>query len=133
VDFGTKWGLVAIAFLLYGGVTWLELQYWKHLSLATLVGIPELSPTGEQNGRLLKEGIYHVVRHPRYLSMGIGVLANALFVNYAGLYLLTLLLLPLGYLMIVLEERELVERFGEEYRTYQRDVPRLIPRGRKTV
>ena len=73
-----------------------------------------------------------MVRHPRYLSAGVSVIANALFINYAGLYILVLLLVPVGYLMVVLEERELIERFGEEYRKYQRKVPRLIPRWRKT-
>ena len=131
-NLGTNWSLVAVALVLYGGVTWLEFQYWKHLSIATLVGITELSPSEQQKGRLLQEGIYGVVRHPRYLSAGVSVIANAFFINYAGLYILVLLLVPVGYLMIVLEERELIERFGEEYRKYQRGVPRLIPRWRKT-
>jgi protein-S-isoprenylcysteine O-methyltransferase Ste14 len=131
-NLGTNWTLVAVALVLYGGVTWLEFQYWRHLSIATLVGITELSPSGQQKGRLLQEGIYGVVRHPRYLSAGVSVIANALFINYAGLYILVLLLVPVGYLMIVLEERELIERFGDEYRKYQRGVPRLIPRWGKT-
>ncbi|SRR5881296_820176 len=132
-DFGTNWSLVAIALLLYGVMTWLEFQYWRHLSIATVVGIPELSPAGQRKGRLLQDGIYRVVRHPRYLSAGAGIIANALFVNYAGLYILILLLVPLGYLMIVFEEQELIDRFGEEYRKYQQEVPRFIPRWRKTM
>ena len=43
------------------------------------------------------------------------------------------LLVPVGYLMIVLEERELIDRFGEEYRKYQREVPRFLPRWRKIM
>ena len=131
-NLGTNWSLVAPGLMLYGGVIWLEFQYWRHLSIATLVGITELSPDGQQKGRLLQEGIYGVIRHPRYLSAGVSVIANALFINYTGLYILILLLVPVGYLMILLEERELIERFGEEYRKYQRSVPRLIPRWRTT-
>jgi protein-S-isoprenylcysteine O-methyltransferase Ste14 len=81
---------------------------------------------------LLQEGIYGVVRHPRYLSAGVGVVANLLLSNHAGLYMLMLCLVPVGYLMVLMEERELIERFGEEYRQYQRRVPRMIPRWRNT-
>ena len=131
-DFGTNWSLVAVALVLYCVMTWLELQYWKHLSIATLVGVPELSAPGQRKGRLLQDGIYRMVRHPRYLSAGVGVVANALFINYGGLYILILLLVPPGYMMLVFEERELIDRFGEEYRKYQQEVPRLVPRWRKT-
>jgi protein-S-isoprenylcysteine O-methyltransferase Ste14 len=129
-NFGTNWTLVAIALVLYGVVTWLEFQYWRHLSIATLVGIPELSSTGQQKGKLLQNGIYGVVRHPRYLSAGVGIIASALFINYAGLYILILLMAAPGLVMTVFEERDLIDRFGEEYRKYQREVPRFIPRWR---
>jgi protein-S-isoprenylcysteine O-methyltransferase Ste14 len=69
-----------------------------------------------------------VVRHPRYLSAGIGLLAEALIVNYVGFYIFLLLVVPPGCLMLVLEERELVDRFGDAYRKYQRDVPCIFPR-----
>lgn len=130
-NLGTNRSLAAIALVLYGVTTWLEFQYWRHLSIATLVGIPELSSTGQRKGRLLQDGIYRVVRHPRYLSAGVGIIANALFINYAGLYILILLLVPPGLVMTVFEERELVDRFGEEYRKYQREVPQFIPRWRR--
>lgn len=127
-DLGMHWSLVATAVVLYGVSTWIASQHWRHLSIATMIGIPELSPTEQGKGKLLKEGIYRVVRHPRYLSAGLGVIANALFVDYAGVYFLILLLFPLGYPMLVFEERDLIDRFGEEYRQYQREVPRILPR-----
>jgi protein-S-isoprenylcysteine O-methyltransferase Ste14 len=33
-----------------------------------------------------------------------------------------------GVIMIRMEERELVERFGKSYREYQKKVPAFIPR-----
>ncbi len=131
-NFGTSWSLVTIALALFGVSTWLSFKYLRQLSIATLVGIPELSPDGQRKGTLLRDGVYRVVRHPRYLSAGIGVLGNALFVNYAGMYILILLSVLAGMWMLALEERELVDRFGEEYRKYQREVPQLIPHWRKT-
>ena len=126
-DFGANELLIAVAAILYGVVTRLELQYWKHLSISPLIGVPELSRGEHGKGRLLQDGIYRIVRHPRYLSAGIGTIANALIVNYAGVYVLLLWLFPAGYVMMMLEERELVDRFGETYRRYQQDVPRIIP------
>ena len=128
-DLGTNWSLIGIALVLSCLVTWLELQYWMQLSISTLLGIPELSQ--RQKGKLLRDGIYGVVRHPRYLSAGIGMIANALIVNHLGLYILLIASLPPGYLLLVLEERDLIDRFGDAYREYQRDVPRLVPHIRR--
>ena len=130
-DLGLRWSLIAIAVVLYGVSTWIAVQHWRHLSIATMIGIPELSSAEQRKGKLLKDGIYRVVRHPRYLSAGIAVIAIALFVDYVGVYVLILLLFPLGYPMLVFEERDLVDRFGEEYRQYQREVPRILPRWRR--
>lgn len=130
-DLGMSWSLISIAVVFYGVTTWFELQYWKYLSITTLIGIQELAPE-KRKGKLLRDGIYRVVRHPRYLSAGIGVVANALIINRVGIYVLILVLFSMGYLLLALEERELVDRFGEEYRQYQRDVPRLLPRMRGT-
>ena len=131
-DLGTNWNLIAISSVFFAGMTALELQYWKHLSVGTLIGLPELSRPEQRKGKLLREGIYGVVRHPRYLSALVSLVGIALVSNYIGLYILVLLLLPVGHLTMVLEERELVERFGDAYRQYQREVPRLIPRFRRT-
>lgn len=130
-DLGMHWSLISIACVLYGAVAWLESQYWRQLSVRTLIGIPELSAGDRGKGTLLKDGVYRTVRHPRYLSAGIAVVANALIANHAGVYVLILLLFPAGFVMLALEERELADRFGEEYRQYQKEVPRLIPRWQK--
>jgi len=77
---------------------------------------------------LIRSGLYKVIRHPAYLGqlvlvLGIGLaLANSVSV-------LATILLPLVALAarIRIEERALLERFGEEYREYSRGTSRLVP------
>ena len=130
-DLGTNWILIWIAIIFFAMTMWFELQYWRHLSIATLIGLTELSPTGNEPGKLLKEGIYARVRHPRYASAGLGLIGNVLLINHVGMYIFFLLVIPLGLWLLALEERELVDRFGDVYRQYQREVPQLVPRLRR--
>jgi len=73
---------------------------------STLVGVTELSRTGHETGKLLREGIYTRLRHPRYASAALGLIGNALLINYLGLNILFLLLIPLGVWLLALEERD---------------------------
>ena len=74
------------------------------------------------------EGVYTRVRHPRYVAVLLALISVALFSNYLALYAMA----PVGaaglYLIVRLEERELVERFGDEYETYRDRVPMFVPR-----
>ena len=96
-------------------------------ALSILVGLPELSSRPEASV-LLDEGIYGRIRHPRYVDVVLGVLAFALFTNYLAVYVMWVLALPVIWLLTVIEERELLGRFGERYADYRLRVPRFIPR-----
>jgi protein-S-isoprenylcysteine O-methyltransferase Ste14 len=121
-----SWWLAALGVVLYGAAIWLEVACRRHLKLRTLLGAPEL---GGDPGMVLTGGIYGRLRHPRYLSVLLGVAGWACLLNYPAVWILALSMIPSFYLVIVLEERELVERFGGEYKAYMRAVPnRLIPR-----
>jgi protein-S-isoprenylcysteine O-methyltransferase Ste14 len=98
----------------------------RHLTQRILMGVPEMSTT--DRGRLLTEGIYSRTRNPRYLEFLVFVLAYVAFANYAGTWVLYLLTFPALHLVVILEERELRDRFGFEYEEYCRRVPRYIPR-----
>jgi len=98
----------------------------KHLNQRILVGVPEVS-TGDK-GRLLSEGIYARTRNPRYLEFLAFIFAYVAFANYTGTWLLYALTFPAIHLVVLLEERELRERFGAEYEHYCRRVPRYLPR-----
>jgi protein-S-isoprenylcysteine O-methyltransferase Ste14 len=55
-------------------------------------------------------------------------LGSALIANYLALYLVVALWLPGLYFIVLLEEKELRDRFGPAYDEYCRRVPRFIPR-----
>ena len=131
-DLGTNWILIGLGAILVVLLAWLGLAYGRHmthLNLTTRIGIPELSSQTQQT--LVRDGLYRIVRHPVYLSAILMGIPYALIVNYVGTYVLFAAALPVFYAITVLEERELVDRFGESYRRYQREVPRLMPRWRK--
>ncbi len=127
VEYGTNWLLVGIAGVLFAAGMVMQGLAHRQLSIATFVGVPELQPSGK-GGRLLQEGIYGRVRHPRYLAVMLGTVAMAPFTNYLAAYVLAAIAFPWLYLIIVLGERELLDRFGDGYLSYRQRVPRLIPR-----
>lgn len=125
-DLGTDWTLAGLGFGLMVVSGYLGVKRKRYLTLRILAGVPELSE--RDRGHLLTEGPYAHVRHPRYVEVVIGMLGYAMVANYAGVYLVVLLCLPALHGVVVLEERELAERFGAEYADYRARVPRYVPR-----
>lgn len=128
-DLGGNRLLWAPAFILFVLSAYFDARAKKHLKLHIMTGMPELDPEGSGTP-MLKEGIYASVRHPRYVAVIVGIAAFALFVNYLGIYVFTVLTVPALWLVVILEERELAERYGQEYEQYQREVPMFFPRFR---
>lgn len=126
-DFGTSYPLFALAAVCVLGAVVIAVKRKKHLTSRILAGIPELSRSGKP-GKLLTEGIYSRIRHPRYVEAVLGVLGYAFFANHLGTYVVFVLCIPAIYLIVVLEERELRDRFGSAYDEYSRRVPRFVPR-----
>jgi len=124
VHYGVNPCLVGLSAFLFLCMLLIGIQLRRHLSMSTMFGLPEVS---DHEGKLLAEGIYARIRHPRYLEVGFGVAAIALFCNYLAVYILFFLYIPFIYLVILLEEKELKERFGEKYLEYAKSVPRFIP------
>jgi protein-S-isoprenylcysteine O-methyltransferase Ste14 len=126
-DYGTRWVLVAAAVPLLVVAGWVQYHRKKHLKFKTLAGLPEIDPRGH-GGELLTEGIYAKIRHPRYLEFMLGLSGWALVINYLSVYVTTAATFLLLGVIVILEERELAERFGEAYAGYRARVPRFIPR-----
>lgn len=81
---------------------------------------------------LCTAGPFRYVRNPLYLGnmlMYTGIVLIAGAPSLPAMLITTWLFFAVQYLLIIsLEEETLTNLFGEEYRNYQRHVPRLIPR-----
>ncbi len=121
-----RWQFVVVGLALYALAIVIEVKCRRHLVMRILVGVPELDK--KDPGRLLTEGIYAHTRNPRYLDIMIGLAGWSLIINFHSIYWLTLGSIAGLYLVALLEERELRERFGRAYDEYCRSVPRFIPR-----
>jgi protein-S-isoprenylcysteine O-methyltransferase Ste14 len=130
IDFGTGPVVITAAVVLILASSVLRHLWFRHLSLKTLFGLPELAPH-RHPGKMLTEGAYAWVRHPRYVEILVGFLGYALLSNYLAAYLVWAFSVVAILIIIPMEERELAARFGPAYEEYQRKVPALIPRLRR--
>ncbi len=71
--------------------------------------------------------IYGFVRHPLYLSLLCGSIALAFFRNNGLALLVSLLQLIPALAVGCMEDRELLERAGDEHREYIKDTSALVP------
>jgi protein-S-isoprenylcysteine O-methyltransferase Ste14 len=127
VDFGTSYPLLALGVLLLVVSSWFGMLIWRYLPTRTILGLPELSPEKYPTG-LITTGPFAVMRNPRYVQFYLGILGFACIANYPAAYVAVGLWLPGIYVIVLLEEKELRQRFGQEYEDYCRRVPRFIPR-----
>jgi protein-S-isoprenylcysteine O-methyltransferase Ste14 len=128
-DLGTHWALAVLGIALV--VLAIVMGSFRRRQLPTkiLSGVPELQADG-RGGRLLTQGMYARVRHPRYLEVVAAVFGYAALGNYTGGWITALAVLPALHLVVLLEEQELERRFGAEYEAYCARVPRYVPRRR---
>lgn len=90
------------------------------------IGLRQLNnPDAESEAELVTRGFYRMVRHPLYFF---SLVIFWLFPIMTNLGLAFVIVSSLYFVLgSILEERKLVEIYGDSYRAYQRDVPRIIP------
>jgi protein-S-isoprenylcysteine O-methyltransferase Ste14 len=84
------------------------------------------------NHKLVTHGPYRFVRHP--MNAVFPLVSIVLFLLSANWVIGAGALILIGTISIVrapIEERQLIERFGEEYRAYMRRTGRFFPRLRR--
>lgn len=122
----TSWAYLGLIPLV-GGII-LGTMSVRTLSLRVLLGLPELDTN--LKSKLVIRGIYQYIRHPRYLEFILEVLGIAILSGLVWNFILFIGFVPAAYLMTVVEEQELIKRFGEDYREYQETTGRFFPKYR---
>ena len=78
--------------------------------------------------KLITSGPFNYVRHPLYSALLMG-LPPLLIIWYADLVFIIpwLLIFIISHYFVQLEERDLIDTFGDDYKNYKKYVPTLIP------
>ena len=118
-----RWAGVALGVLMIPSAQWVFRSIGKNVSETILT---------KERHELVSSGPYRWIRHPLY-AMGIGVfLSVALMAANWFILLFALIVTALIRLVVIpLEERELLRKFGDDYREYMARTGRLLP-GRRT-
>ncbi len=114
------WGLLSSG-------TFLHLWTARILGLPGIIGLPEVS--GKMQSHLVTGGPFSIVRHPTYFAHTLIFSGVFLITGTVTVGILVILdFLVVNAIIIPLEEKELMKRFGEEYKIYKSRVPsRFFP------
>jgi len=125
-DYGFQPLLATVGIVLLSGAIVFRLQIARFLPWSVQLGLPEIDVEGHPH-KLITEGPYAHLRHPRYLQIAIALVGWALLANYAAGYVVALLWIPLMLVIVRLEEAELERRFAGDYHDYCGRVARFWP------
>jgi protein-S-isoprenylcysteine O-methyltransferase Ste14 len=103
-----------------------QLDFFFFAGLRQLFRANRFALESTSTAHLVTNGLHRYVRHPLYTTSLIFLyLASPMTIHHLTLIVgLTLYF----YIGSIFEERKLVHEFGDAYRQYQKQVPRLIPR-----
>ena len=121
--FGLLSAIIGCALLVVG-----VLLIFKTVSLFATVGDGTLAPWDPPQ-RLVVRGVYRYVRNPMISGVLFVLLGEAVLAGSVSLLWWFLIFFAINaVVMPLIEEPVLEERFGSDYVTYKRNVPRWIPR-----
>lgn len=103
----------------------LEVKGVKSLGIDRVVFVYTVFP---ERGRQIQSALYQFLRHPLYSAMSHIALGIACLAGTAAGLGCALIFAGKLWLWSKLEEKELVERFGESYAKYRNEVPAFIPK-----
>ena len=124
--YSTPWAWIPAAVFFACGLG-LYFLATRRFTVDQVLGRSELHPHNHEQ-RLVTSGIRMHMRHPIYVGHFMELVAWSIGTGMAVLYAMTAFAVVTGLIMVRIEDRELEQRFGEEYRRYRETVPALVPR-----
>lgn len=130
---------LAIPFLFLGVglvAAGIALHSWtaKLIGIKATIGYTELKPNDKSTQtNLVTSGPFSIVRHPSYWAHT--SILTGLFLITGVVFLGIIAAIDLGityFVTTTLEDKELVDRFKDQYKKYQKNVPKLFPKLSKT-
>ncbi len=87
------------------------------------------SVTKVENQELIEKGFYKVIRHPGYLGQILIFIGISITLSNWISFIAMLFTILIGYLYrIKVEEKFMIEQFGDKYYYYQRRTKKLLPK-----
>ena len=117
--------VVGIPFFICG--TLLHVWTARLLGIWGIIGVPEIYRETEE--KLVTEGPFSIVRHPTYLAhtlifSGVFLITESVVVGIIAVIDFVIV----NAVIIPLEEKELLKRFGDDYKLYKERIPsRFFP------
>lgn len=125
--FGWPWDAVIVlagSVLMGEGLYYLFMTIWLFIN----IGRGTLAPWSPTR-KLVVFGPYRHVRNPMISSVLMVLLGESIAFGSIGIFIWCLLFFGLNHVYFVYsEEPGLLQRFGQEYEEYKKNVPRWIPR-----
>ncbi len=110
------------------GITIMAICISKYFNgLSGLFTLPEK----KQGAVLIISGIHQWIRHPLYLGTFLFIWGGWIAYPRLSLFISNFIITIYTLVGIRLEENKLITEYGELYKTYQQNVPMIIPRRRK--
>jgi protein-S-isoprenylcysteine O-methyltransferase Ste14 len=120
------WPVSVAGLVLFGFSLWL-----RNAAIRALGRFWSLVVEIREKHQFVQDGPYRYVRHPAYAAIVLEVLCVPMVANaWWAMLFAALTYVPLLVWRLKVEEKALVEKFGEPYRQFQREVGALVPRCR---
>ncbi|MCW4031231.1 MAG: hypothetical protein NWE80_02585 [Candidatus Bathyarchaeota archaeon] len=74
--------------------------------------------------KLVDNGIYSIVRNPQFVTFILWAIADMLLFQHWIIIILGIPIKPLTYIDLIRADKASIEKFGDDYKTYMKKVPR---------